>query len=143
MSEREEEVYSARLPAGRCTYFFDIRETAEGDRYLAITESKGMGNDEFVRQRVIVVPEDALAFNEEIGKALRWIFKDAGLGGRSEYSAQAKEAVNAGEWTVEEESTLRREYLRVGSRPAIDELAALLHKKPSEVKAKLKEMVLL
>ena len=143
MSERKEEVYSARLPAGKRTYFFDIRESAAGKRSLAITELEDIGENEFERHRVTIFPEDVLAFNEEIGKALRWIFEDAGSGGKTQHSARVQQSGGADGWTEEEQNALRKEYLRVGTRPAINELAALLHKKPSEVRAKLQDMQLL
>ncbi len=35
-----EAIYSKRLSSGGKTYFFDVRETQSGDRYLQITESR-------------------------------------------------------------------------------------------------------
>ncbi len=36
----KEAIYSKRLQCGSKTYFFDIRETKSGDKYLQITESR-------------------------------------------------------------------------------------------------------
>jgi hypothetical protein len=143
MSDREEEVYSATLSAGSRTYFFDIRDSLAGRRYLAITEMRGIDDDEIIQRRVIVMPEDVLAFNEEIGKALRWIFAGDNPRFRSRPSMSEGGEAGTEAWTEKQEDALRKEYLRVGACPTIDELASLLHKKPSEVKAKLREMRLL
>ena len=41
MEEREkEEVFSQAVKAGKRTYFFDVKETKQGERYITITESK-------------------------------------------------------------------------------------------------------
>ena len=40
-----EEVYSQTVKAGKRTYFFDVRETRAGDRFLTITESKRRFDD--------------------------------------------------------------------------------------------------
>ena len=143
MSEEKEELYSAKLPAGSRTYFFDVKESTENVRYLTITESRRRSERESERHRVMVFRENALAFNEEIGRALRWVLENATS---NEDSAGHKELQNDGDdnqWIREEEDTLRKEYLRLGERPTIDELAALFHRKPSTIKSKLEEMGLL
>jgi hypothetical protein len=143
MSEEKKELYSAKLPAGSRTYFFDVRESTENVRYLTITESRKKSAREYERHRIMVFRENALAFNEEIGRALRWMLGDARS---AESSARHPAQQNDGDgngWTGEEEDTLRKEYLRLGERPTIDELAALFHRKPSEIRSKLEEMGLL
>ncbi|MCK4657532.1 MAG: DUF3276 family protein [candidate division Zixibacteria bacterium] len=141
MSEEKEELYSAKLPAGKRTYFFDVKESTDTVRYLTITESRRKGKKEFERHRVMVFQENALAFNEEIGRALRWILEDAESA--KGFGDQPQNAEDDNGWTKEEEDTLRREYVRLGERPTIDELAALFHRKPSAIRSKLEEMGLL
>jgi hypothetical protein len=143
MSEEKEELYSAKLPAGKRTYFFDVKESTENVRYLTITESRKKGEKEFERHRIMVFRENALAFNEEIGRALRWMLEDPGSAERSTGHTRLQNAEDGNRWTEELEDTLRKEYLRIGGRPTIDELAALFHRKPSEIKSKLEDMGLL
>ena len=125
MSEQKEELYSAKLPAGKRTYFFDVKESTDKVRYLTITESRKTSEKEFERHQVIVVRENALAFNEEIGRALRWMLEDSGSAKGFGDQTQPQNAEDDNGWTKEEEDTLRKEYLRLGERPTIDELAAL------------------
>jgi len=40
MKREKEEVYSKSVKAGRRTYFFDVKESNSGDRYITITESR-------------------------------------------------------------------------------------------------------
>ena len=43
MNERNDEVFSKRVKAGKRTYFFDVKTTRGKDLYLTITESKRTG----------------------------------------------------------------------------------------------------
>ena len=45
MYDREQDILSKALRAGRRTYFFDVKTTKAGDYYLTITESKKFTND--------------------------------------------------------------------------------------------------
>ena len=47
MYDREQDILSKALRAGRRTYFFDVKATKAGDYYLTITESKKFTNEEF------------------------------------------------------------------------------------------------
>lgn len=56
---------SKTVKAGGRTYFFDLKETQEGDPYLAITESWSKGeDDEWERSRLLVFPDHAQEFLE-------------------------------------------------------------------------------
>lgn len=143
MSEEKEELYSSKLPAGKRTYFFDVKESSDKVRYLKITESKRTSGGEYEHHRVMVFRENALAFNEEIDRALRCVLEDSGSAESSTGHTRLQDAEDDNGWTKEEEDTLRKEYSRLGERPTIDELAALFHKKPSAIKSKLEEMGLL
>ena len=44
MNDREQDIFSKALRAGRRTYFFDVKSTKAGDYYLTITESKKFTN---------------------------------------------------------------------------------------------------
>ena len=56
-------VQSKTVRAGSRTYFFDIKPTHRGDRYLVITESRFRGDDQTrERQRITVFPDARLEF---------------------------------------------------------------------------------
>ena len=40
MEHRKEELYSQVIPAGKRRYFFDVKETRGGDKFITITESR-------------------------------------------------------------------------------------------------------
>jgi hypothetical protein len=138
MSERKEELYSSKLPAGNRTYFFDVKEAVNSKRYLTITESKRIHDSEFERHSVIIFAEDALAFNEEIGKAIRWMFDSPVAGPAAD--AVADQPVD---WTEDDEQALRHEFVRLGEHCTIEQLATLLQRRPSDIRSKLEEMGLL
>jgi len=53
------EVYSKRVPAGKRTYFFDIKTTRSGDDYfLTITESKRMDESRYEKHKIFLYKED-------------------------------------------------------------------------------------
>ncbi len=60
--KRREEIYSVSVRAGKRTYFFDVKETRQGDYYLTITESKKVfdkeGNSRFEKHKVFLYKED-------------------------------------------------------------------------------------
>ncbi len=51
-------IESLKINAGKRTYFFDTRETQEGGKFLKITESKRLENDEFERHHILIFEED-------------------------------------------------------------------------------------
>ena len=59
-----EAVYSKQLSAGAKTYFFDIRETQSGDRYLQITESRLKQDGERYRSNIVFLKNILINFKE-------------------------------------------------------------------------------
>ncbi len=58
-----EEVLSRSLKAGKRTYFFDVKQTRNEDKYLVITESKKMFNDNdgslsYEKHKIFLYKED-------------------------------------------------------------------------------------
>jgi phage-related protein len=68
-----EAIYSTKLNAGGKTYFFDVRETQSGDKYLQITESRLKQDGEKYRSNIVIFKEHFNEFRqvlEEIAKKL-------------------------------------------------------------------------
>jgi hypothetical protein len=57
----QESIYSKNIKAGGRTYFFDIRKTKSGDKYIHITESK-QENGEWIRNNIVIFQEHADEF---------------------------------------------------------------------------------
>jgi hypothetical protein len=54
--------YSKRVPAGKRTYFFDVRSTKSNDYYITITESKRLQGDDgapiYEKHKIFVYRDD-------------------------------------------------------------------------------------
>lgn len=54
-----DEVFSKRVPAGKRTYFFDVKSTRSGsDFFITITESKRVGEDRYEKHKIFLYKED-------------------------------------------------------------------------------------
>ncbi len=54
-----DEVYSKRVPAGKRTYFFDVKTTRSGeDFFLTITESKRVDETRYEKHKIFLYKED-------------------------------------------------------------------------------------
>ena len=68
------EVYSTKFVANDRTYFFNVKENTRGDTYLNVVESKiAQDTGRFIRQSIIVYPEDLGEFVREFQKALDFL----------------------------------------------------------------------
>lgn len=58
-SRYRDEVYSRRVPAGKRTYFFDVKTTRSGeDFFLTITESKRVSENRYEKHKIFLYKED-------------------------------------------------------------------------------------
>jgi hypothetical protein len=54
-----DEVYSRRVPAGKRTYFFDVKTTRSGEDYfVTITESKRIDENRYEKHKIFLYKED-------------------------------------------------------------------------------------
>ena len=74
MNDRNDEVFSKRVKAGKRTYFFDVKTTRGKDLYLTITESKRTGDyevqPEYEKHKIFLYKEDFEKFAEGMDEAL-------------------------------------------------------------------------
>ena len=82
MYEREQEILSKALRAGRRTYFFDVKATKAEDYYLTITESKKFTNEDgsfhFKKHKIYLYKEDFNAFKSILEEMTSFIFDKKG-----------------------------------------------------------------
>ena len=72
-TERNEEVYSKSIRAGKRTYFFDIKATRGNDYYLTLTESKKNqqdGKHNFQKHKLFLYKEDFDKFIEGLQEVI-------------------------------------------------------------------------
>ena len=69
MSTAKKELFSEKMRAGSRTYFFDVKESSTGSKYLVINESKKVGKSH-EHKRIMVFEEDIQSFSEGLKKAV-------------------------------------------------------------------------
>ncbi|MDR0790795.1 MAG: PUR family DNA/RNA-binding protein [Bacteroidales bacterium] len=73
-----EEVFSTAVKAGKRTYFFDVKETLSGERFITITESKRRFNDEdgsfsYEKHKIFLYKEDNEKFVRALADTIKYI----------------------------------------------------------------------
>jgi hypothetical protein len=82
MNDREQDIFSKALRAGRRTYFFDVKSTKAGDYYLTITESKKFTNEDgsfhFKKHKIYLYKEDFNEFKSILEETTNFIIGEKG-----------------------------------------------------------------
>ncbi|MBO6118538.1 MAG: DUF3276 family protein [Bacteroidales bacterium] len=82
MNNREEnlreEVYTKALKAGKRTYFFDVKQTKNKEKYLVITESKKVfnqtdGSFDYDKHKIFLYKEDYEKFLNTLDNVIEYI----------------------------------------------------------------------
>ncbi|MGC8784962.1 MAG: DUF3276 family protein [Armatimonadota bacterium] len=68
----DEEIYSCRVSTGRRTYFFDVKQSTNGDMYLVISESRIEGAN-FRHSRVLIEEEHLDEFEKGFREVLGYL----------------------------------------------------------------------
>lgn len=85
------EIFSEKVVTSRRTYYFDVKETKDGAKYLVIGELTQVGS-ELERHRVMVFEESLDYFMEGLDKAVDFILNsDTGEGGSERLKEDAAE----------------------------------------------------
>ena len=73
-NDKNNEVYSKVVRAGKRTYFFDVKATKGNDLYITLTESKKTfgddGRDNFQKHKIFLYKEDFEKFREGLDDVL-------------------------------------------------------------------------
>ena len=78
MENRKEELYSQAIPAGKRRYFFDVKETRGGDKFVTITESRKIfdnntGEFYYDKTKIFLYKEDFEKFQKGLANAISFI----------------------------------------------------------------------
>ncbi|MDR0971076.1 MAG: PUR family DNA/RNA-binding protein [Bacteroidales bacterium] len=73
-----DEIFSRAFKAKKRTYFFDVKETRTGDRYITITESKRRFDQEegtftYEKHKIFLYKEDQAEFVDTLEKMIEYI----------------------------------------------------------------------
>ena len=69
MADTNDALYSTMVRSGRTTYFVDVREAKNGNKYISISESKIDADDKRQRSTVRVFGETVEQFRQAIDEA--------------------------------------------------------------------------
>jgi hypothetical protein len=134
MTGKRKELFSEKVIAGSRTYFFDVKESVDGIKYLVISESRQVGGESYEHNRVMVFQEHLEVFNEVFNKAVKFMI------GEDEPKAYNVEQIRHeypkayAKWTEDEDIRLRNEYAQ---NKTINELAEIFQRKPSAIRTRL------
>ena len=69
-----DEIYSRRIPAGKRTYFFDVKSTRSGeDFFITITESKRIDEGRYEKHKLFLYKEDFGKFVRALHEVIQHI----------------------------------------------------------------------
>jgi hypothetical protein len=71
-----DEIYSAKVKAGKRTYFFDVKATRSNDYYLTITESKKRLKEDgfsYEKHKIFLYKEDFNKFMEALNSTVNHV----------------------------------------------------------------------
>ncbi len=76
--EQNEELYSQSISAGKRKYFFDVKQTKGGEKFITIAESRKVFDNEtgqfyFEKNKMFLYPEDFEKFQNGLANAFHYI----------------------------------------------------------------------
>lgn len=76
--KEQDELYSQQISAGKRKYFFDVKATKNGDKFITISESRKMFNNDtgvfyFDKNRMFLYKEDFEKFQHALQNAIHYI----------------------------------------------------------------------
>ena len=77
-NRKREELYSQSISAGKRKYFFDVKETRGGDKFIVIAESRKLfdnntGNFYYEKNKMFLYKEDFEKFQKGLSNAFHFI----------------------------------------------------------------------
>ena len=133
MSVERQELISEKVTAGSRTYYFDVKQSQAGTRYLVISESKAVDAD-FEHHRVMIFEENIEAFLAGLDKTICF------LGIRQKPKAYNIEEVRQKhpkaytKWAPDEDEALRKKYKEGIS---VAELSREFQRQPRAIQSRL------
>jgi len=96
MGESEKElVYSESVKAGKRIYYFDVKQSRNGDRYIAITESKKINEGTMENPRFVFEKHKLFLYKEDYEKFVDALMKTLDVAkGNAPAVAPAEEAAS-------------------------------------------------
>lgn len=111
MSEERTTLYTARVSAGRNTFFIDGKQAKNDHYYISITDSRRQTDGTFEQKKVIVFEESFRGFREKITEVCEMLEK-LSEDRRDEEIAEARKTFPRAfmKWEPEEEEKLEKQF---------------------------------
>jgi Protein of unknown function (DUF3276). len=95
-----DEVFSRAMKAGKRTYFFDVKETKAGERYLVITESKKKFNPDdasfsYEKHKIFLYKEDQQRFINTLQRMIDFVESGIEPSFADEDAAEEKSSIDS------------------------------------------------
>ena len=136
MSEVIQELFSEMVTTGNRTYFFDVKESKAGTRYLVISESKPVGT-EFEHHRVMIFEENIEAFMAGFNKTIAYLGINQKQKPYTIEKIRQQHPKAYTKWSPKEDEALRKKYLEGMS---VAELSHDFKRKPGAIQSRLEKL---
>jgi DNA-directed RNA polymerase specialized sigma24 family protein len=134
MCDERKELLSEKVVAGSRTYFFDVKESKDGTRYLVISELRQAGAD-YERHRVMIFEENAAAFLAGLDEVVAFLGIKHKSYNVDEVRQQHPKAYE--KWSSNEDEELRKKY---NEGMGISELASFFQRQPGAIQSRLAKL---
>lgn len=135
-ADSRKELFTGRIAAGSRTYFFDVKESKDGTKYLVISESRKTSTDQdYTHSRVMVFEEHLQAFVATFQEAVNFLCAKAKTYTVDEIRREYPKAY--ARWMPDEDHQLKVKYSQGAS---IDELARHFQRKASAIRSRLRKL---
>lgn len=98
-NDKNSELYSKVVRAGKRTYFFDVKATKGNDLYITLTESKKTfndnGSDNYQKHKIFLYKEDFEKFREGLDDVLNKIDEMRSHSGYTEETTVSEESFSS------------------------------------------------
>lgn len=140
MSPPKAEIFSERVRAGKRTYFIDVKLTAQGRRYLVISESRPVKGESFKHDRVMIFEDHIKQFERALKKIFSLFEEKSKAYDVDEIRKEFPKAY--AKWTPEEDALLS-ETFRNDTRKTISDLSKSFGRKPGAISSRLNKLGLI
>ena len=132
MAIEGKELFSEKVSAGSRTYFFDVKQSKDGTRYLVISESKQAESD-YEHHRVMIFEESLDTFCAAFEKATTFLGRKSKSKSYSRDEMQQKHPKAYEKWTPDEDAALKKKHSEGISMP---DLTKFFQRQPSAIRSR-------
>lgn len=132
-----EQIFQTNFQIGNRTYFFDVKITKDGNKYLQISESKQINENDFERHQIVVFEEGFEGFINAMNQTKAIISNPEKAYALNEIRKKNPNAYRP--WTIEEESCLE---ILFNEGKTIAELMVIFGRQEGGINSRLKKIEL-